>query len=712
MHYAFSAVSLGLAILSKESAIFFIPMFILAIVTRSHEKHRLFAITYWTVVLGFIVSSYFLFALLKGEFFPSGTFLGGDKPHVSLVETFQFQLSRKGGFFLGENSGFMVNFKGWVTGQASIPVPDPVLIIAGIASTLGLLLSAFWKRRLLLAALPALSYSFFLIRGGEVITFYVIPLIPLFGLTVGVLISYIYKLLAQRGIRGKFLGILFVILSLFPFGYYYARHTEPYSLNQTQAQIEAIEWISANIPADSKLLIDNYAYLEFHDKSPQNKYKLPAIAEYYWKFDRDPDVGEKIFNNDWQNVDYIISTPQVSYDAFNADLPLLRTAFENSTVLKSFEYDTWKVEILKVNKEENTLAQSWDYYKNHYISSDGRVNDPQSGRTTSEGQAYSLLRSVFVGDRETFDKVLDWTNLHLKRDEDSLYGWWYGKLPNGKEGLIDKGAATDADEDIATALILASKLWNDQSYNDLAKNIVSDIWDKETVQVNNKRYLVAGNWAANPRNSEFTLNPSYLSPFSYRLFSSIDPDHDWIQVVDSSYEVLQKCTELNKNNVDTEKSSNFLPPNWCAITPTGKIIPTSKMGDNALDYSADAIRIPWRLAMDYLFFKEDRAYQYLQNMNLWQSEWGKHGSIYAGYNHNGTVKDGNESLANYGTMLAFFKVTDPQISDQILKNKIDPQWNSEGYWGTTTNYYDQNIVWFGLFLYKEEYVKIATLLTK
>jgi 4-amino-4-deoxy-L-arabinose transferase-like glycosyltransferase len=227
MHYAFSAVSLGLAILSKESAIFFIPMFILAIVTRSHEKHRLFSITYWTVVLGFIVSSYFLFALLKGEFFPSGTFLGGDKPHVSLVETFQFQLSRKGGFFLGENSGFMVNFKGWVTGQASIPVPDPVLIIAGIASTLGLLLSAFWKRRLLLAALPALSYSFFLIRGGEVITFYVIPLIPLFGLTVGVLISYIYKLLAQRGIRGKFLGILFVILSLFPFGYYYARHTEP-----------------------------------------------------------------------------------------------------------------------------------------------------------------------------------------------------------------------------------------------------------------------------------------------------------------------------------------------------------------------------------------------------------------------------------------------------------------------------------------------------
>lgn len=52
------------------------------------------------------------------------------------------------------------------------------------------------------------------------------------------------------------------------------------------------------------------------------------------------------------------------------------------------------------------LQSSWERYKVQFLSNDGRIVDHSSkGVTTSEGQSYALLRSVWLDDRETFDKV-------------------------------------------------------------------------------------------------------------------------------------------------------------------------------------------------------------------------------------------------------------------------------------------------------------------
>lgn len=697
-HYILSAVFYAVAVLSKESAIFFLPVMVFMIYWTSHLSHRAFALWKWLSISGGIISLYFVYALLKGEFFPYGSFLGNESPHVSLIETLQFQLSRKGGFFLDANSGFMLNFTEWINGGFFIPVPDPTIIIGGIVATIIVSLWSVFDRRLLAISLPTLFYWFFLIRGGEVIGFYIVPLIPFLAMCIGISIFKISDIFPMGVIRSLLRPILIVALSS-PFIGYYLTHPEVYYLNQTKPQIEALEWISKNIPKESVLVIDNYAFIEFYE-SRNNKYDLPKIAHYYWKADKDPDVRDEILDGDWRNIDYILSTPQVKWDAENSGLPLIQDAMNNSTVIKSFEGNKWNIEIRQIsNINDLLLDNTWATYKNSFITHDGKVTDPGNNITTSEGQSYALLRSVWANDQQTFSKVLSWTLIHLQSKDNSLFAWKYGKDETGKEKVLDSGAATDADQDVALALLLASKQWDKDEYRILAKDIISDIWKYETVEIKGKRYIVAGDWASDKKNTQFTINPSYLSPYAYRIFAEVDKKHDWMSVVNTSYEVLEKCSSSPLGVPNAE----YLPPDWCNIIRNGAIVEAKNISRNSTNYSYDAVRVPWRIGLDYLWNKEERAIEYLGKIKLFKSEWEKSDKIYSSYAHSGKAVDDTESLSQYAGQLAYFTILDKQIADSIYDSKILPSLknrNMKYYWGNINNYYDQNWVWFSTAFYK------------
>src|SRR5215472_3824549 len=55
------------------------------------------------------------------------------------------------------------------------------------------------------------------------------------------------------------------------------------------------------------------------------------------------------------------------------------------------------------------LKESWTAYKNRFVQADGRVIDLKAeGVSTSEGQSYAMLRAVWVGDQQSFDRILEW----------------------------------------------------------------------------------------------------------------------------------------------------------------------------------------------------------------------------------------------------------------------------------------------------------------
>ena len=87
------------------------------------------------------------------------------------------------------------------------------------------------------------------------------------------------------------------------------------------------------------------------------------------------------------------------------------------------------------------LNASWESYRRHFISPEGRVVVPQrGGGTISEAQAYALLRAVWSGDSDTFARVYGWTRKNLSRCEkygDCLLAWHWGPQPDGSWGVLD-----------------------------------------------------------------------------------------------------------------------------------------------------------------------------------------------------------------------------------------------------------------------------------
>src|SRR5882724_8889922 len=96
-----SGVCFGLALLSKETAVFLLPaVLFITIQDRRHHQGR-FAVFGWLVPMLMVVSWYPLYALLKGELLPAA-----DATHVSLLGSLAWQAARDGGGLLNSDNQF------------------------------------------------------------------------------------------------------------------------------------------------------------------------------------------------------------------------------------------------------------------------------------------------------------------------------------------------------------------------------------------------------------------------------------------------------------------------------------------------------------------------------------------------------------------------------------------------------------------------------
>ena len=359
--------------------------------------------------------------------------------------------------------------------------------------------------------------------------------------------------------------------------------------------------------------------------------------------------------------------------------------------------------------DRTLLTGLWDNYKKIYWESgSGRTLDKQQNDiTTSEGQSYTMMRAVWQSDRATFDKSWEWTQEQLQR-EDNLFAWKWGLKPDGTYGILtDQGGqntASDADSDIAVALLMAANKWQEKSYLDDAKEIIPSMWDEEVITVQGKPYLVGNNLEKDSAQPAI-INVSYLSPYAYRLFAKVDKQHDWNALVDSSYEILNRSME---ENLDKSSSVN-LPPDWIGMNKqTGEINAISGSANLTTNYSYDAMRTPWRLALDYQWNKEPRAKATVEKMSFLKDQWQDTGKIYSTYSHDGQTVKTDEVAEGYATALAYFSVVEPDIAkdiyDKKLKTLYDQNTNS---WSKEMTYYGDNWTWLGIALYDKKLDNLA-----
>ncbi len=361
---------------------------------------------------------------------------------------------------------------------------------------------------------------------------------------------------------------------------------------------------------------------------------------------------------------------------------------------------------------KDALSFIWNNYKKNYIEVEsGRTLDRQSGDiTTSEGISYSLLRAVYSDDKVTFEKTLTWANQNLKRENDNLFSWLYGKKIDGTYGIITErggqNTASDADSDIALALIFASERWGDPRYLEQAKNILNDMWKYDVVQIKNVPYLAADDIEYLAKEN-YVINVSYFSPYAYKIFAKVDPTHNWNDLVDSSYGLLLRSTE---DKLDKESSAS-LPPDWLTISKSsGEIVPNSNdlNTTNTTNYSYDALRVPFRIALDYEWFGDPRAKNYLSRLGFLGNEWKSRKKLASVYLHNGGIVSEKESPAMYAGSFGYFWIMDKASAKEIYDKKIVYLYDIDiNDWKTQLSYYDDNWTWFAISLYNGQLPNLA-----
>ncbi len=305
-----AGLSFGVAVLTKENALFFAPVIFYFLYRRFKGRMNYrFSLAFWAFSAFSVVSLYFLYATLKNELLPSGLSFDLNNPpadHVSLLYTIWWQLHRSQGSILDQSSPvWQFSIGAWLP-------KDQFLTIGGtIAAVVNLVVGLTSRGRrpaLLVASVLALSYGVYLARGSQMLEFYVLPLIPFLALNIGMLLTYLPARLPLLVKGVPVLAVMGALSLSSAWGYVLVVDQfgkvvphDLYKLDQTNLQAQQLEWIRKNIPPDAKLIIDDDMWADLHDTKPYYKW-----AHSHFKASSDPDVRDKLFGKDWRNIDYII----------------------------------------------------------------------------------------------------------------------------------------------------------------------------------------------------------------------------------------------------------------------------------------------------------------------------------------------------------------------------------------------------------------------
>jgi hypothetical protein len=331
LYITLAAIAFGIAILSKETFVMFIPGMIYGVwlnTTRFQRKFALVAFIYAFLALG---SSFVLMAILKGELFPPGWLPWDHHPHLSLLSTYAGQVSR------GQSQGSINHsIAQWMQS-------DSLLVLVSGGAIVFNVIVGWWKRQQFLFALLAICYWLLLLRGGVVFAFYIIPLIPLSVinavLAIDTILNGIIKVVRFEPVHVVLaLAALALILShdisSKSWNYIYTQHP-------TSVQTDTLLWIRQHVPRSNFLVINSYLFTDLRapggegvgDGAPY------PYANVYYNVVSDPTIRDDILHRQWQNIDYIVVDPGMLADIQNGttgDYALLKQAFDHSVEVAQF----------------------------------------------------------------------------------------------------------------------------------------------------------------------------------------------------------------------------------------------------------------------------------------------------------------------------------------------------------------------------------------
>lgn len=262
-----------------------------------------------------------------------------------------------------------------------------------------------------------------------------------------------------------------------------------------------------------------------------------------------------------------------------------------------------------------TIDNAWVVWRDRNIRSSENNTfrvmwDGAEVATISEGQAYGMLFAVYLDEQALFDGLTHFAYAHF--NELGLMAWHVGDYGE----IRDAGAASDGDIDMALALVIAcyrvqGGSWSvnpDLAYCDLAEALIDAIYQGQVdkpgvhpsagIDTNAGYELLPGHTWTFANFPDGLTNLSYFSPAHFRVFLDFTGDTVWQRVIDRNYEIARLAQTAEGN-------CSALVPDW--TTYTGEPVRHAGANDDYANWSWNAARFSWRIALDDVWYDTEEA---------------------------------------------------------------------------------------------------------
>ncbi|WP_348800181.1 glycosyl hydrolase family 8 [Flavobacterium adhaerens] len=308
-------------------------------------------------------------------------------------------------------------------------------------------------------------------------------------------------------------------------------------------------------------------------------------------------------------------------------LTLCSAAFINAQTKPFPANTTYANGLLPNTKNSQDVTESYNTWKTNFVETCSnnryRIKFDTPSHTVSEGIGYGMLLSVYMADQTLFDGLWLYYKDHINAN--GVMNW---KI-NGCSEIIGFNGATDAELDVAFALIVADYQWESTGaihYKNEAKNLISIIKNHE---VETDTFVLKPGDAFG--GSSIT-NPSYFAPAYFRAFGEFTNDTTfWNQVAAKTYTIIN-------NNLTVNNAVGGLVSDWCEASGNYSSA-ASGYANQGKAYTYDAARTPWRIALDYVWYGTADAKNYSKkSSDFVRVTLGGTANIKDGYNQDGTLK--------------------------------------------------------------------------
>ncbi|WP_055590702.1 glycosyltransferase family 39 protein [Streptacidiphilus griseoplanus] len=302
-----SAVCLAVAVLSKETALLYLPAVLALLVQHSDRRTRRFSLGLFGAWFTLLCAAYPLFALLNNELLTG-------PGHVSLEWAVRWQLSGRqgsGSIFDPASTAHAV-IRSWLDQDAWLPRLALLLVVPGLLI-----------RRTRAVALAFAIQVVQLLRGGYLPYPYVIAMIPFAALTVAGVLDWLWDRgrlplparLRQRGAAVQHTpgrrspgrlgwsaavaaGCAWLLLSV-GHAWSYPLH-DLRAVDRDRGKAEALAWVESHVPHSAYLVVDDSFWVDLVQAG------FPADhVVWYTKLDVDPAVRIP-HRPQWAGIGYVL----------------------------------------------------------------------------------------------------------------------------------------------------------------------------------------------------------------------------------------------------------------------------------------------------------------------------------------------------------------------------------------------------------------------